>query len=34
VVLDNLAAHKVDGVRRAIAAAGASIVYCRLTARI
>jgi transposase len=27
VVLDNLAAHKVDGVRRAIAAAGASILY-------
>ncbi len=27
VVLDNLAAHKVDGVRRAIAAAGASLLY-------
>ena len=27
VVLDNLAAHQVDGVRRAIAAAGASILY-------
>jgi transposase len=27
VVLDNLAAHKVDGVRRAIAAAGASILH-------
>jgi transposase len=27
VVLDNLAAHKVDGVRQAIAAAGASILY-------
>jgi transposase len=26
-VLDNLAAHKVDGVRQAIAAAGASILY-------
>ena len=26
VVLDNLAAHKVDGVRQAIAAAGASIL--------
>ena len=27
VVLDNLAAHKVDGVRQAIAAAGASILH-------
>jgi transposase len=27
VVLDNLAAHKVDGVRQAIAAAGATILY-------
>jgi transposase len=27
VVLDNLAAHKVDGVRQAIAAAGASTLY-------
>jgi transposase len=27
VVLDNLAAHKVDGVRQTIAAAGASILY-------
>jgi DDE superfamily endonuclease len=27
VVLDNLAAHRVEGVRRAIAAAGASILY-------
>jgi transposase len=27
VVLDNLAAHKVKGVRQAIAAAGASILY-------
>ncbi len=27
VVMDNLAAHKVDGVRQAIAAAGASILY-------
>ena len=27
VVLDNLAAHKVDGVRQAIAAAGASVLY-------
>jgi transposase len=27
VVLDNLAAHKVDGVRRAVAAAGASLLY-------
>jgi transposase len=27
VVLDNLAAHKVDGVRQALAAAGASILY-------
>jgi transposase len=27
VVLDNLAAHKVDGVRQAIAATGASILY-------
>jgi transposase len=27
VVLDNLAAHKVDGVRQAIAAARASILY-------
>jgi transposase len=27
VVLDNLAAHKVDGVRQAIAAGGASILY-------
>ena len=27
VVLDNLAAHKIDGVRQAIAAAGASILY-------
>jgi transposase len=27
VVLDNLAAHKVDGVRQAIAAASASILY-------
>jgi transposase len=27
VVLDNLAAHKVDGVRQAIAAAGAAILY-------
>jgi transposase len=27
VVLDNLAAHKADGVRQAIAAAGASILY-------
>ena len=27
VVLDNLAAHKVDGVRQAIAAADASILY-------
>jgi transposase len=27
VVLDNLAAHKVDGVRQAIAAVGASILY-------
>jgi transposase len=26
-VLDNLAAHKVDGVRQAIQAAGASILY-------
>jgi transposase len=29
VVLDNLAAHKVDGVRQALAAAGASLLYCR-----
>jgi transposase len=27
VVLDNLAAHKVDGVRQAVTAAGASILY-------
>jgi transposase len=27
VVLDNLAAHKVDGVRQALAAAGASVLY-------
>jgi transposase len=27
VVLDNLAAHKVDGVRQAIAATGASVLY-------
>jgi transposase len=27
VVLDNLAAHKVDGVRQAIAAAGAALLY-------
>jgi transposase len=27
VVLDNLAAHKVEGVRQAIAAAGASVLY-------
>jgi DDE superfamily endonuclease len=27
VVLDNLAAHKVDGVRQSIKAAGASILY-------
>jgi transposase len=27
VVLDNLAAHKVDGVRQALAAAGAAILY-------
>jgi transposase len=27
VVLDNLAAHKVDGVRQAITAAGASVLY-------
>jgi len=27
VVLDNLAAHKVDGVRQAIAATGASLLY-------
>ena len=27
VVLDNLAAHKTDGVRQAIAAVGASILY-------
>ena len=27
VVLDNLAAHKVEGVRQAIAAAGASLLY-------
>jgi transposase len=27
VVLDNLAAHRVDGIRQAIAAAGASILY-------
>jgi transposase len=27
VVLDNLAAHRVDGVRQAIAAAGAAILY-------
>jgi transposase len=27
VVLDNLPAHKVDGVRQAIAAAGASLLY-------
>ena len=27
VVMDNLAAHKVDGVRQAIAAAGASVLY-------
>ena len=27
MVLDNLAAHKVDGVSQAIAAAGASILY-------
>ena len=26
-MLDNLAAHKVDGVRQALAAAGASILY-------
>jgi hypothetical protein len=32
VVLDNLAAHKVHGIRQAIAAAGASILYCRPTA--
>jgi hypothetical protein len=32
VVLDNLAAHKIDGVGQAIAAAGASIL-CRPTAR-
>jgi DDE superfamily endonuclease len=31
VVLDNLAAHKVDGVRQALAAAGASLLYCRRT---
>jgi hypothetical protein len=29
VVLDNLAAHKVDGVAEAIAAVGASILYLR-----
>jgi hypothetical protein len=27
VVLDNLAAHKIDGVRQAIATAGASLLY-------
>jgi transposase len=27
VVLDNLAAHKIDGVRQAVAAAGAAILY-------
>jgi transposase len=27
VVLDNLAAHKVDGVRQALAAVGASLLY-------
>jgi transposase len=27
VVLDNLAAHRVDGIRQALAAAGASILY-------
>jgi hypothetical protein len=27
VVMDNLAAHKVDGVRQAIEAAGAQLVY-------
>jgi transposase len=27
VVLDNLATHKVDGVRRALARAGASLLY-------
>jgi DDE superfamily endonuclease len=27
VVMDNLAAHKVDGVQQAIAAAGASVLY-------
>ena len=32
VVLDNLAAHKVDGVRQAIAEAGASSSICRPTA--
>ena len=32
VVLDTLPAHKVDGVREAIAAAGASLLYCRPTA--
>jgi hypothetical protein len=33
VVLDNLAAHKVDGVRQAIAAAGTSLLYLPPTAR-
>ena len=31
VVVDNLAAHKVHGVRQALAAAGASISTCRRT---
>ena len=34
VVLDNLAAHGVDGVRQAIAAAGASLLYLPPTAPI
>jgi hypothetical protein len=34
VVLDNLAAHKVDGVRQAIAASGASILSLPPTAPI
>jgi transposase len=34
VVLDNLAAHKVEGVRQAIAAAGASVLYLPPTAPI
>jgi transposase len=32
VVMDNLAAHKVAGVREAIAAAGARVPICRPTA--